>query len=104
VLITCAFRNYKRSSSAVIFGYLDVFCDHKMSKRSAARWITDALGRRGSWGIPWTVTQPDHIPARVSPRCDRHVRCPALPLGWRVVALGMIRVSRSTSEPVMTPS
>ena len=35
--ITCGFRNRNRASSAVIFGCLDVFCDHKVSKRSLVR-------------------------------------------------------------------
>ena len=36
--VSCRFRSYKRSLSAVIFGYLDVFCDHKVGKRSTAQW------------------------------------------------------------------
>jgi hypothetical protein len=36
-LITRCFRNCKGSSSAVIFDYLDMFCDHKVSKRPTAQ-------------------------------------------------------------------
>lgn len=32
VPVTYGFRDGERSLSAVVFGYLDVFCDHKVSK------------------------------------------------------------------------
>jgi hypothetical protein len=51
-LITCGFRVCERSLFVVVFGYLEVFCDHKVSKRTTAQWITGDLGRRGSCGIP----------------------------------------------------
>jgi hypothetical protein len=64
VPITCGFRDCKRSLSAVIFGYLDGFCDHKVSKRSTAqrdqRPITCTLGVVGN---P-VDSEPDHTPTR----------------------------------------
>lgn len=51
VLVTSGFRGCKRSSSAVIFGCLDGFCDHKVSKRSAVSIIAD-LARWCSCGVP----------------------------------------------------
>jgi len=36
-LVTSCFRDCKRPSCAVIFGYLSVFCDHKVSKRSTVQ-------------------------------------------------------------------
>lgn len=51
--VTCDFRDRKRSLLVVVFGYLDGFCDHKVSKRSSAprdhyRQILHAGGRVAS--------------------------------------------------------
>jgi hypothetical protein len=47
-LITCGFRDCKRSLSVVVFGYLEVFCDHKVSNDQPLNGpltILDAGGR-----------------------------------------------------------
>ena len=85
-MITCGFRDCTHLSSVVIFGYLAVFCDHKVSKRSAVSMITD-LARWCSCGVPSTWHSPTTRQRGGSPRRNRHVRRPALPPGWRVVAL-----------------
>jgi hypothetical protein len=73
VPITCGFRECKRSLSAVILGYLDVFRDRRVSKRSSAHcdhrrsWTLGSCGILSAWRSP-TARQPG-------------VRCPVVPLG-----------------------
>jgi len=87
--ITCGFRDCKRSSSVVIFGYLDVFCDHKVSKRSTAH--CDQL-RSWTLGLVWhLVDLAQHDTTWCSgddilPRRGLSLSC--LPAEHRVVGLG----------------
>ena len=45
VPVTSGFRDCERSSSVVIFGYLDGFCDHKVSNDHQLNATTDDLAR-----------------------------------------------------------
>jgi hypothetical protein len=78
-LITCAFCNYKRSSSVVIFCYLDEFCDHKVSKRSSARRDRRRFCTLGVVWCPLDLASPDHTPARGQSTVPPHAPCSSAP-------------------------
>jgi hypothetical protein len=66
-LVTCIFCDCKRSLSVVIFGYLDGFCDHKVSKRSSAQRDRRRSCTPGVVWRPLDLASPEHTPARGHP-------------------------------------
>jgi hypothetical protein len=65
--VTCGLRKDKCTLPAVIFGYLDMFCDHnRVPKRSTAHCDTMILWPRVVWH-PVGLAEPDHAPAGGSP-------------------------------------
>ena len=83
----CGFRDYERSLSVVVFGYLKVFCDIKCpndQRLNGSLTILDVGGRVVSRRSG--VARPRGIPGAALRRY-RCVRCPVLSPGCRVVAL-----------------
>ena len=97
VPVTCAFHDCKRCSSVVFLGYLDGFCDYKVSKRScnwlAVRGLSPPASTPGSGRVVASLlthcgTQPAG-PGRELLRCQDTVRT----LCWaaeHLVCLGRI--------------
>ena len=63
--------------------------------------ITDDLARWGSCGVPSTWRSPTTRQPGGSPQQNRCVRCPALPPGWRVVALWEVDGMPHPAHPVL---
>jgi hypothetical protein len=62
--------------------------------------ITDDLAR-GSCGVPSTWRRPTTRQLGGSPRRSRRVHCPALPPGWRVVALWEVDGMHTPPTPAL---
>jgi hypothetical protein len=60
------FRDRERSSPAIIFGYLDMFCDHKVSKAITGQHDCRSCMLVLVWR-PVDLAQPNHTPARGQP-------------------------------------
>lgn len=65
--VTCVFRDCKRSSLVVVFGHLDGFCNHKVSKRSAQRDRRQILHTGGRVASPRPgIARPHASPGQPS--------------------------------------
>ena len=77
--VTCVFRDCKRSSLVVVFGHLDGFCNHKVSKRSAQRDRRQILHTGGRVASPRPgIARPHASPGQPSTE-PPHVPCGSAP-------------------------
>jgi hypothetical protein len=87
-VIICGFRDCKRLLFVVILGYLDMFCDHKVSNDHWLTVITDDLDAGGRVASRRSGgARPRGSPGAALDGTGACVAW-ALPPGWRVVALG----------------